>query len=85
MDPLKSDDKGHMCVCLAYFLGRKKALVFMSFSEETMTKIFFIEVYLIYDVVLVSGVQQSDSVVFLKLYSIIGYYKISNRIPCVIQ
>ena len=50
-----------------------------------MTKIFFIEVYLIYDVVLVSGVQQSDSVVFLKLYSIIGYYKISNRIPCVIQ
>ena len=32
---------------------------------------------------LVSGVQQSDSVIFFRLYSIMGYYKILNIIPSV--
>ena len=40
----------------------------------------------------VSGVQQSDSVIhlymylfFFRLFSIIGYYKILNIVPCAIQ
>ena len=50
-----------------------------------------IEVELIYDVVIVSGVQQSDSVIhthisiFSRLFSLIGCYKISSIVPCVIQ
>ena len=41
---------------------------------------------------LVSGVQQSDAVihihsylVFFKLFSLVGYYKILSRVPCAIQ
>ena len=50
----------------------------------------FIEVYLIYNVLLVSGIQQSDSVIhiylsFIRFFSIIGYYKILNIVPCAIQ
>ena len=42
-----------------------------------------IKVQLIYNIVLVSGVQQSDSVihVFFRLFSIIGYYKTLNTVP----
>ena len=53
---------------------------------------FKIEVQLIYKVVLVSSVQQSDSVIYIYVYiyfsiffSIIGYYKILSRFPCAIQ
>ena len=50
---------------------------------------FFIEVQLIYNVVLVSGAQQSDSVIhiylfFFRFFSIIGYYRILNIVPCAI-
>ena len=50
----------------------------------------FIEIQLIYNVVLVSGLQQSDSVIcictfFFRFFSIIGYYKILSRVPCAIQ
>ena len=43
---------------------------------EVMTN--FFEVWLIYNIVLDSGVHQSDSVlcIFFKLFSIIGYYRI---------
>ena len=37
---------------------------------------------------LVSGIQQSDSVAyifFFRFFSIIGYYKILNIVPCAIQ
>ena len=49
-----------------------------------------IELWLIYNVVLDSGVQQSDSVIFIyifffRFFSIIGYYKILNIVPCAIQ
>ena len=43
-----------------------------------------------YNVALVSDVQQSDSVAyniyifFFRFFSIIGYYKILNIIPCMI-
>ena len=47
---------------------------------------FKVEVQLIYNIVLVSGIQQSDSVTyFFILFSIIGYYKILNafKVMCV--
>ena len=45
---------------------------------------------MINNVVLVSGVQQSDSVIsisvfFFRFFSIVGYYKILNIAPCAIQ
>ena len=53
---------------------------------------FLIGVELIYNVVLVSGVQQNDSVIhmytylfFFRFFSIIGYYKILNVVPCALQ
>ena len=60
--------------------------------------IYLIEVQLIYHVVLVSGIQESDSVLhvyiyiyiyifFFRYFSIIGYYKILNTliVPCAMQ
>ena len=50
-----------------------------------------IEIQLMYNVALVSDVQQSDSaayniyIFFFRFFSIIGYYKILNIIPCMIQ
>ena len=45
---------------------------------------------LIYNVVLISGIQQSDSCIyiyifFFRFFSIINYYKILNIVPCAIQ
>ena len=54
--------------------------------------IFSIEVWLIYSVVLVSGVQQNDSdkyiythTFFFKFFATIGYYKTLSIVPCAIQ
>ena len=52
--------------------------------------IFLIGVWLIYNVVLVSDIQQSDSVIYIYLlffrnFSIIDYFKILNIVLCVIQ
>ena len=57
---------------------------------------FFIEVLLIYSVVFVSGVQQSDLVIHIyvcvcthillfRVFSMLSYYKILNVVPCAIQ
>ena len=54
---------------------------------------FLTEIELIYNVVLVSDVQQSDSVIhiykyiysFYMFFSIIGYYKTLSIVPCAIQ
>ena len=48
--------------------------------------VFFLIEVLIYNIVLVSGVQQSDSVIyaylsFFRSFSLIGYYKILNIVP----
>ena len=50
------------------------------------------EVWLIYNVGLVSGVWHSDSVIYtfifiyiFRFFSIIGYYKILSRVTCAIQ
>ena len=46
---------------------------------------------MIFNVVLVSGVQHSDSVIhihiliFFRLFSHIDYYRILSRVPCAIQ
>ena len=63
-----------------------------SFIQFSFLKI-FIEIYLIYNV-LISDVQQSDSVkhiyvciyiFFFRFFSIIGYYKILSIVPIFIQ
>ena len=45
---------------------------------------------MIYNVVLVSGVQQVESVMHIHIYSLrfvsdIGHYKVVSRVPCAIQ
>ena len=45
--------------------------------------------FLLKNCVKVSGVQQSDSVsdiyIYIQIFSIIGYYKILNIVPCTVQ
>ena len=55
-------------------------------------KVFFFEVQLNFNVVLVSGLQQSDSVININVYpffsdsfSHVGYYGVLSRVPCAIQ
>ena len=60
----------------------------VSTATRVLFFFFLMEVELIYHVVLVSGIKQSDSVIyiyFFRLFSIIGYYKILNVVPCAIQ
>ena len=61
-------------------------------SHYEYNMIFSIEVWLIYSVVLVSGVQQNDSdkyiythTFFFKFFATIGYYKTLSIVPCAIQ
>ena len=37
------------------------------------------------NIVLVSGIQQSDSDIYIRFFSTIDYYKILNIVPCAIQ
>ena len=62
--------------------------------NETKQSFVLLEIYLIYNVVLVSGVQQTDSdklkyieeyIFFFRIFPIIGYYKILNIVPWGIQ
>ena len=61
-----------------------------SFKKCTIS-FFFFEIQLLYEVVLVSGVQQSDSdfiyiyIQFIRFFSIIGFYKILAIVPCAIR
>ena len=62
-----------------------------------MTSLFFFltEVYLTYNVMLISGVQQSDSVIhtctclcfffFFRFFYPLGYCKALSKVPCAIQ
>ena len=52
--------------------------------------IIFIGVELVSSVVLVSGVQQSESVIYthtstLRFFSHVGHYRVLHRVPCAIQ
>ena len=67
--------------------GQFASRVTLLVSEFIFLKI-FIEVQLIYNVVLVSGVQHSDSVVyifFFIFFFIMAYYRILNIVPCAIH
>ena len=77
-----------------YFLecsSREAGKVWNFFSVAIWLLSFLIEIQLIYKVILVSGVQQSDSVrylniyIFFRLFSIIESYKILNIVLCVTQ
>ena len=62
----------------------------VSFIPFFLKKI-FIRVQLIYNGVLVSGIQQIDSVIHMHIFiplqilSHLGYHKILSRVPCVVQ
>ena len=61
------------------------SLFFLSYYSNK-NFIFLIEVQLIYNVVLVSSVQQSDLVLsFFRFFSIIGYCKVLSIIPCALH
>ena len=46
--------------------------------------LFYWSIYLVCNIVLVSGIWQSNSVIyFFRLFSIVVYYKILNIVPCV--
>ena len=52
--------------------------------------VIFIGVQLIHNVVLVSGVPQNKSVIYIHVYSfrffsLIGHYRVLNRVPCSMQ
>ena len=71
---------------LPYLFGETN-IVYVSFLFYIFS---FIEVYLIYNVVLVSAVQQSDSLIHIYIYifiyfSIMVYQRILNIVPCAIQ
>ena len=63
------------------------------FAEVKTTifkKMYFIEVELIYNVVLISAVQQSGSVAhictfFTIFFSTMGYHRLLNIVPCATQ
>ena len=60
----------------------------MTYQKLHILKIYFTEVQLIYNVVLISAVQQSDSVIwtlFFIFFSIMVDHRILNIVPCAIQ
>ena len=78
---------------ILFFFFRGKITIFSQNQESNFFNHFLIEVQLIYNIVLVSGVQQGDSVLyiyvcvyifFFRFSSIIGYYKTLNIVPCAI-
>ena len=64
------------CVCLYYSSSKFPTSLFFS-------KIYFIEVQFIYNVVLISAVQQNKLVIYniFIFFSIMVYYKILNIVP----
>ena len=63
--------------------------MYVSIYLKFKKNLFCIEVLLIYNFVLVSGVQQNNSGIhiyfFSDFFSFIDYYKILNVVPCAIQ
>ena len=57
-------------------------------DKETYVLFYFIEVSLIYNIVLVSGVQQSVLLIHTHTHTflcVIVYYRILNVAPCAVQ
>ena len=67
------------------------SLYLLFFFTFCFSLIFYFILQLINNVVLVSGVQLSDSVIHIHIYilfqilSHIGYYRVLSRVPCAIQ
>ena len=64
----------------------------MARVSSAFKKFYFIDVYLIYNVVLISAIQQCDSVThtyiytfFFIFFSIMVYLRILNIVPCALQ
>ena len=69
-------------------------MVWVTYSSESLgpcresTLFFFLGIQLIYNVVLISAVQQHDSVIHIiifHIFSIVVYHRILNIYPCAIQ
>ena len=79
---------GRMAPTRNYLLpskDEKKIFFAASFYLFIITNLFFIQVQLTYSVVVVSAVQQSDSVIyesFFRFFSLTGHYKMLSRVPC---
>ena len=56
----------------------------MIFQDTFFCNLFCIAAQLVYSIVLVSGVHQSDSVLYFfpRNFSIIDYYKVLSIVPC---
>ena len=73
------------------FLNDTVVFWFGGFLFVWFSFLFYIGVELINNDVLVTGVQQSDSVIphtsilFFKFFSLLGYYRILSKVPCAIQ
>ena len=59
-------------------MPRKLLLWFSQENKTLLSFLIFIEIYLIYKVVLVLGIQQSDSVIHTHIYSFLNilYYRL---------
>ena len=75
-----------------FYLVSPQASLLVIFFLAHCFKIFFIEVQLNYNVVLASGVQQSESVIYIYIYPLffrffpyIGHYKVLSGVSCAIQ
>ena len=65
-------------------------LIIQWLRTQIVFKNYFIEVYLIYNIVLISTVQQSDSVIPIHIFLfifffIMVYHRMPNIVPCAIQ
>ena len=75
------------CVDLGYNRVNQECTLMESSKDVKVLQITFlkIEVWLIYNAVLISKVQQSDSVIHIYIYIINIHSRISNIAPCAIQ
>ena len=65
-----------------FFILISSHFFFINCIYFVLYNLFFITVELIYNV---SGIQQSNSYIFFfRFFSIIGYYKILNIVPCAV-
>ena len=74
------------CCHIFQFWREAGNLIFFLFLKKN----YFIEVELVYNVVLISGVQQSDSVIhictfFFIFFSVMVHHRILNIVPCAIS
>ena len=62
--------------------GKTTTLELLSLYHPALFFLSFIEVYLIYQVVIISAVQQSDSVIYTYIYSFLDSFPIQIITEC---